>query len=203
MEAVNSKWGCTMNNIYAGQDMDIQSAKDKLIKGFRNLVITKNFERLTVAEICEQANVSRKTFYTYFKDKNDIIEQIVWHSLTQPFEELRKLYAFHNMAPAFIMEWLYRRIYEDREFYSRISRFSGQNSFEEFLLKHTTEMLEKALVNVEMSAVDKEYTVYFYAASHTTLLIKWIRDGMVVSPEKMARYYEKWTIPAWREIMNK
>jgi len=170
--------------------------------GFRHLVLKKNFEKLTVAEICEQANVSRKTFYTYFKDKNDIIEQIVRHSLTQPFAELRKLYALHDMSPTVIMEWLYQRIYEDREFYMEISRFNGQNSLEEFLLKHTTTMLKNALSTVNMSDLDKEYTIYFYASSHTSLLIKWIRDGMVVSPAKMASFYETWTIPVWRRFYD-
>ncbi len=189
-----------MNSVYSTGETDIQSAKEKLIIGFRHLVLKKNFEKLTVAEICEQANVSRKTFYTYFKDKNDIIEQIVRHSLTQPFAELRKLYAMHELAPTFIMEWLYQQIYEDRDFYSEISRFTGQNSFEEFLLKHTTSMLDNALADTNMSDLDKEYTVYFYATSHTALLIKWIRDGMVVSPAKMASFYEMWTIPIWRKF---
>ena len=189
-----------MNSVYSTEEADIQSAKEKLIIGFRKLVLKKNFEKLTVAEICEQANVSRKTFYTYFKDKNDIIEQIVRHSLTQPFAELRKLYMLHDMAPTVIMEWLYQQIYEDREFYIEISRFNGQNSFEEFLLKHTTNMLENALSTVNLSDLDKEYTIYFYASSHTALLIKWIRDGMVVSPAKMASFYETWTIPIWRSF---
>lgn len=189
-----------MNSVNSTEETDIQSAKEKLIIGFRQLVLKKNFEKLTVAEICEQANVSRKTFYTYFKDKNDIIEQIVRHSLTQPFAELRKLYVLHDMAPTVIMEWLYQRIYEDREFYIKISRFNGQNSFEEFLLKHTTNMLENALSTVNMPDLDKEYTIYFYASSHTALLIKWIRDGMVVSPAKMASFYETWTIPIWRSF---
>lgn len=191
-----------MNSVYSNEETDSQSAKEKLIIGFRRLVMKKNLEKLTVAEICEHANVSRKTFYTYFKDKNDIIEQIVRHSLTQPFAELRKLYVLHDMAPSVIMEWLYQRIYEDRDFYMEISRFNGQNSFEEFLLKHTTNMLENALSTVNMSDLDKEYTIYFYASSHTALLIKWIRDGMVVSPAKMASFYETWTIPIWRRFYD-
>ena len=191
-----------MDSVYSNEEIEIQSAREKLIIGFRHLVMKKNFEKLTVAEICEHANVSRKTFYTYFKDKNDIIEQIVRHSLTQPFAELRKLYMLNDLAPTVIMEWLYTQIYEDREFYTEISRFSGQNSFEEFLLNHTTCMLEKALADTNMSDLDMEYTVYFYASSHTALLIKWIRDGMIVSPAKMASFYEAWTIPIWRTFYD-
>ena len=182
------------------EDIAVQSAKNKLILSFRQLVIMKEFEKLTVAEICEKANVSRKTFYTHFKDKNDIIEQIVLHSLSQPFKEMRKLYTLHDLPSTLLMEWLYQRIYEDKEFYANISSFTGQNSLQEFVLKHTTEMLETILESVDMSEVDKEYTVYFYAASHTLLLIKWISDGMIISPKKMAGFYDKWTIPIWKNF---
>lgn len=187
--------------IVDGKEYQGHSAKNKLIKGFRELVVKKSFEKLTVSQICETAQVSRKTFYSYFKDKNDVIEHILLKSLIQPFEELRKLYAAHDDLPvALTMEWLYRQVYEDRDFYAGISSFTGQNSLQEFILKHNIEMLSQSLASIDMPQEDKEYTVYFYAASHTMLLIKWIRDGMVVSPKKMASYYEKWTIPVWRDI---
>ena len=180
------------------QKNEMQIAKKKIILEFRKLVIKKDFDRITVGEICEHAQVSRKTFYTYFKDKNDIIEQIFLQSITQPFREFRELYMTHDLPASLIMEWLYQRIYEDREFYANVSRFTGQNSFQELVLKHTTETLEMILKTVDMSEKDKEYMIYFYAVSHTMLLIKWIRDGMIVSPKKMGSYYEKWTIPNWR-----
>jgi AcrR family transcriptional regulator len=182
------------------QEYEVQSAKKKIIVEFRKLVIIKDFDRITVAEICENAEVSRKTFYTYFKDKNDIIEQIFLYSITQPFKEFRRLYATHELPATLIMEWLYQRIYEDKDFYANVSKFTGQNSLQEFILKHTTEMLDDILADVGISEKDKEYTVYFYAASHTMLLLKWIRDGMIVSPKKMGSYYEKWTIPIWRDL---
>lgn len=195
-----SKENMSFNSL---QEDEVQTAKKKILLEFRKLVIMKDFDRITVAEICEYANVSRKTFYTYFKDKNDIIEQILLFSITKPFVEFRRLYVMHEGLPAaLIMEWLYQRIYEDKDFYTNVSKFTGQNSLQEFILKHTTVMLEHALKKVDMSEEDKEYTVYFYAVSHTMLLIKWIRDGMVISPQKMASYYEKWTIPIWRSFSD-
>lgn len=196
------EYSIEMINIPFGskQENEMQTAKKKIILVFRKLVSMKDFDKITVAEICESAYVSRKTFYTYFKDKNDIIEQIFLYSITQPFREFRELYVTHDLPAALIMEWLYQRIYEDREFYANVSKFTGQNSLQELVLKHTTEMLDKTLADSCISEIDKEYTVYFYAASHTMLLIKWIRDGMIVSPKKMGSYYEKWTIPGWIDI---
>lgn len=30
---------------------------------------------------------------------------------------------------------------------------------------------------------------YFYASSHTMLLVKWIKDGMIIPPKQMASFY--------------
>lgn len=182
------------------QALETQSAKEKIINNFRQLVMTKDFEKLTVAQICEHADVSRKTFYKYFQDKYDVIEQIVLINITQPFVELKRLYASHDLPSTMIMEWFYQKIYEDRYFYSRINEYTGKNSFQDFILIHTSNIIRSTIENRRLSEVDKEYWIYFYASSHAMLLIKWIRDGMTVPPKTMANYYEMWTIPIWKEL---
>lgn len=46
----------------------------RVMNGFYQLVQELDFTKLTVLEICNAVNISRKTFYKNFKDKNDIIE---------------------------------------------------------------------------------------------------------------------------------
>ncbi|MFC6260083.1 TetR/AcrR family transcriptional regulator [Levilactobacillus fujinensis] len=41
------------------------------------LLITKTFERLSVAEICQEAQIGRSTFYQYYLDKFDWLEKQV------------------------------------------------------------------------------------------------------------------------------
>lgn len=51
--------------------------KKKLIsESYIELVVKANTTNVKVSDICERACVSRKTFYYYFKDKQDIIEHI-------------------------------------------------------------------------------------------------------------------------------
>ena len=50
--------------------------RDKLVSSFKQLVIGRGFDKLTVRDITDAAGVSRSTFYLYFKDKYDVIEYI-------------------------------------------------------------------------------------------------------------------------------
>ncbi|MGN1386308.1 MAG: TetR/AcrR family transcriptional regulator [Bacillus sp. (in: firmicutes)] len=180
--------------------MRSQSTEDRIINSLRQLVMQKDFEKITVQEISALAGISRKTFYQHFHDKNDVIEHIILMKITQPLQELRKLYIHHDLPSTLVLEWLYQQFYEDRIFYEHISTYTGQNSFQEFILNHTSQIISEKLADSSLSAEEKEYMIYFYASSHMMLLIKWIQDGMIVPPETMAGFYKKWTIPLWSDL---
>ena len=176
------------------------NAYDKVLQTMREMVHSSTFEKITVSEICLKADVSRNTFYKHFKDKNDVIEQIISNTISAPLSELRKLYTNHDLPPTFLLEWMYQQFYDDRLFYEQISSYTGQNSFESFIFQHTSQIIEEKLASHDLPELEKNYTVYFYAKSHTDLLIKWIRDGMIVEPKIIASYYAKWTLPLWQNL---
>ncbi|VDG19435.1 TetR/AcrR family transcriptional regulator [Lactiplantibacillus mudanjiangensis] len=51
------------------------------------LLTTTSFDKLTVAQICQQAQLGRSTFYQHYLDKYDWLEQQVDHYTTQ-FEQI-------------------------------------------------------------------------------------------------------------------
>ena len=55
-------------------DLRVQKTYDALIQSFLSLLQEKNFDKITVNAICEQAQVRRPTFYKHFKDKYDFIQ---------------------------------------------------------------------------------------------------------------------------------
>lgn len=53
-----------------------QFTKMAIIKSFYNLLNKKSFEKITVKDIVEDCGINRKTFYYYFTDIYDLVEQI-------------------------------------------------------------------------------------------------------------------------------
>ncbi len=54
-----------------------KNAKEILKKVTWDLVLKKGFKATKVQEICEQAGLSKMTFYYYYSNKNEIIEEIL------------------------------------------------------------------------------------------------------------------------------
>ena len=192
----NSEWRNRLDELEQRFHPEKPKSYKQIINTFRELVTIKDFEKLSVAEISATAGISRKTFYEYFKDKNEVVEQIVYQNIIHPMKQMRNLSESFEVPSLTIMSWLYEQFYKDRAFYSRISSFTGQNSFFELILSYTSDIVYEKFSALNISEQEKEYSIYFYASSHTMVLIKWINDGMQITPKEMATFYEKWTISA-------
>lgn len=87
----NSEWRNRLNELEQRFPHEKPKSYNQIINTFRELVMNKDFEKLSVAEISATAGISRKTFYQYFKDKNEIVEKIVYENIIQPMNHMRNL----------------------------------------------------------------------------------------------------------------
>ena len=59
-----------------------------LAQCFKELMQEKSFQKIIVKDITDRANVKRPTFYTYFRDKYDVVEWIFMQEIWQPANSL-------------------------------------------------------------------------------------------------------------------
>src|SRR3954463_13974337 len=53
-------------------DLRVRRTRDRLGDALVELLLQKSFDEVTVQEILDRAGVSRSTFYTHFRDTNDL-----------------------------------------------------------------------------------------------------------------------------------
>lgn len=63
-----------MSGLFKKEDLRILKTNNALTAAMSKLLKGQNFNQLTVNDICEQALISRSTFYSHFKDKYDLLE---------------------------------------------------------------------------------------------------------------------------------
>lgn len=68
-----------------------QKTKRKLIEAACGLLIEKGFDAINVEEITRAANVSKGTFYTYFKRKEDIVLEISSAPFRETVDEISRM----------------------------------------------------------------------------------------------------------------
>ena len=61
--------------------------KREIVAAFNRLIARSEMEKITTLRIAEEAEVSKATFYRYFRDKYDVLnynyQSLLDHSLTQ------------------------------------------------------------------------------------------------------------------------
>lgn len=87
----------------------------KIERAFWELYLGKNFQRVTVREITERAQIHRSTFYTYYETVGDIFDSIKNHQL-RLLEEVMAIHDTEENEFQALMEALQKLYVENRLF---------------------------------------------------------------------------------------
>jgi AcrR family transcriptional regulator len=181
------------------------NTKEAIVEGFKELVVETSLDKIRVIDICAHVHISRKSFYNYFRDRNDIIEYIIQMEILNPLRELYLLFPTdqYKTAPKLITEKFYQSIYDRRYFFEKLVAHREQYMFQKLFIAELSELNWSALAYSDLSQTDREYMGYFYAAAQTMLVIKWIQDGWKVTPKQMMKFYFDWTLRLWWQAAHR
>lgn len=174
-------------------------------KSFRQLLKGCPYRKITVAMICEDADISRKTFYSHFHNKEDIISYIFIRDVINPQRTLRSLLpdSMREKNSELFTSKLYEPILDDREFYYQlVGPLKGVDDTFIRVASHAIYDLARSVIDAGeyfSSEWEADYTTYFFATSQAMLMQKWISEGMALSPEMLGALYRKITIGFWEK----
>ena len=89
MEKIH-KWGTVMTDKPRRPDRRIAKTKRAIKKAFVKLLLIKDYNKITIKDIANEADVDRKTVYNYYKgiyEIRDEIENELVHSMEQLIEQ--------------------------------------------------------------------------------------------------------------------
>lgn len=67
--------------LWVSEDLRIQKFKQAIKNAFLSLLAEKDFEKITIKDICTQAMIGKSTFYYHYEDKYDLARQLAIQSL--------------------------------------------------------------------------------------------------------------------------
>ena len=73
----------------ASTDLRVQRTKKILKDTFKEMIITTDFEKITIKDLCEKAMINRRTFYLHYSSIEDILEDFI-SEYTQEYYNLIK-----------------------------------------------------------------------------------------------------------------
>ena len=170
---------------------DSRDVERELAQSLKKLAVEKPFEKITIKQIADGAGVIRVTFYNHFQDKYDLLAWIVRRDIFDPVKIL-----LSNLMYRQALILIFTNLRRDREFYMKVGKITGQNSFaeivEECAEKLILDLLRERGIDEDLKIspqMTPEYISRYYANSMCYIMLDWIRNGMQTPPEDMADIY--------------
>ena len=170
-------------------DRRVRRTKELLSRALFSLLETKNYQYISVKELCDAADVNRGTFYLHYKDIYDMVDQIEQDILAQ-FEELISKHAPDSLDanPNPLIYDIFQFAMENRTLYASLL---GKNGDISFLLK-IKKLFRERLIELYASTLPQEelthfeYFYHFAASGCIGLIEHWLLSETPESPEEMA-----------------
>ncbi len=150
------------------------NARKQLYQAIEKLVREKPLDKISVQEILNEAEVSRRTFYTYFSDKYDLANSFYEHHVTN---ELLPRYNGHNWAE--VLTDLLNYIYDNIAYFQQLKKYEGQGSFFEFLTQYSFDCYAgfyKKNHGLKKLSPAQEYDIWFVTGGNIKVLEKWMES---------------------------
>lgn len=75
----------------------------QLVDAFKRLVMVKKISKITVADIADEAQLSKQTFYNHFLDKEDLVKWYCTSHLDADIQDLEDYFLYMQKENEFIM----------------------------------------------------------------------------------------------------
>lgn len=177
--------------------MDRRQRKTRkaIFQAFSSLLARNRYNRISVQDIIDEADVGRTTFYAHFQTKEDLLNQMCEDIFSHVFSSVGEREATHDFSsqPTTLSNELTHLLYHLKEQGQDLSNlFSGESG--DIFLKHFKEQLMQAFDGMKElfpKNVPKEYAEAFYVTSFAELVSIWIKKGFKEAPETIGNYYFK------------
>jgi AcrR family transcriptional regulator len=183
-------------------DPRVRRTRDRLGDALVELLVEKPFDDITVHDVLERAGVSRSTFYTHYRDKNDLFLS----DAEEFFEALATALSrfgdkSERVAP---VQELFAHIAEVRPFYNALVESGRIHDIMELGQEHFARGIEVRLNELPRARTipsDRRGAIaHGLAGSLFSLLAWWVQHRMTLSPEEMDKLFHRlvWTGADWR-----
>ena len=173
-----------------------RKTREAILGAFTELVSRKKYDKITVGEIIERADVGRATFYAHFETKDYLLkalcEELFCHVFDRSVDggaEHKHIFDCDSHAP--VLLHLLRHLEEDDHNILRLLSSENNGIFVGYFKENLKKLVEKSLrENKGEDKASRSFLVNHLAATFVEAVIWWVEGGMSESSEGVYRRFE-------------
>lgn len=161
--------------------MSKSTTKIAIAYAFKELLLEKPINKITVNDIAEKCEINRQTFYYHF---HDIIELAEWICEVDAENALKENKTYDTWQEGFLS--IFEVMRKDKPFIVNIYRHVPREYLYKYLYRVTYQLLYDVLEEKAKGLVvreeDKMFIVNFYKYGFVGLVMEWIEHDMQEDP---------------------
>lgn len=172
---------------------------NKMNEALISLIDKKDFEYITVKEICEKAGVNRSTFYLHYENVSDLLKETTRY-ITDGFLSyftsdknnielnigMTPINDLQFIKPEYILPYL-SYVRENRRIFKTAVKHLGTLDFGNVYERMFSYIFSPILERFCIPETEREYTMRFYLTGITAMVMEWIKNDCRESDEDMCR----------------
>lgn len=166
--------------------------KQTLIKEqFLKLLEQHRFREITIKMICEEAHINRSTFYTYYLDKYDLLDNMIEEHLSelnligsQFADAIKNDSDTLRTSSLLYLNNLFSYIYENQSFFRTLMTVHPAQNFTQKFMGVLKENYMHIIMDHHLQ--DPEHFVNYTLGGQFGIIYFWLQNYCVEPPEKIA-----------------
>lgn len=183
-------------------DRRVRRTRRALHEALIALVLEKGYERISVREILDRADVVRSTFYAHYQDKDALLFSCFEEMLGELRAAVSTLSPADTARPA---ELLYEHAYEHRTVYRALCGRQGGNLVAHHLQRMVGQVLTEHLAGPlaeSGSGLPVDLVVAHYTETTLGLLGWWVNHDFCHGPAWLAGAWQTLALPGLRAVLD-
>lgn len=164
--------------------MGKETTKRVIAYAFKELLLEKPINKITINDIAQKCDINRQTFYYHF---HDIVELTEWVCETEGENALKKNTTYSTWQEGFI--GIFEILRQDKAFVTNIYYHTPTEYLNKYLYKVTYQLIYDVVEEKAGSAAvreeDKKFIANFYKYGFVGLVTEWIGSGMKEDPREI------------------
>lgn len=167
-------------------DLRFVRTRNSIFQAMISLLQEKNFDKITVKDICSRANISRSGFYLHYVDKYDFVESYQKELMKKGTAIFEK-----NIGKSIktFMEDAIHFLQEEGQILALLLSNNGSSEIQEKIKNLVQNNAKKNILpHIEIpikSKLAEKYLVVFMSSAVIGVLQEWINSGQKEEPEEI------------------